>query len=84
MIHGLGISQSAKGKDVAQNHNGSMYMRLTVGGIKLVTGKINLHFSSRDMGIVIRKFIRILVITDVFLELCIPIDVGRCLEVFLM
>lgn len=55
-----------------------------VSDIKLVTGKVYLHFSSWNIGVVIRKVVRILVITDVFLELGIPIAVGMCLEVFLM
>ena len=61
-----------------------MCMYPMVSDIKLVTGKVYLHFSSWNIGVVIRKVVRILVITDMFLELGIPIAVGMCLEVFLM
>lgn len=56
----------------------------TVSDIMLVTGKVYLHFSSWDIGVVIGKIVRILVITDVFLELGIPITVKMRREVFLM
>ena len=84
MIHGLGISQSAKWKNAAQNHYGSMCMCPMVSDIKLVTGKVYLHLSSWNIGVVIGKVVRILVITDMFLELSVSIAVGMCLEVFLM
>lgn len=84
MMHSLDIGHSAKEKETVQNHYGSVCMCPTVGDIKLAAGKVYLHFFSRDIGVVKRKVVRILVITDKFLELGILITVEMCFEVLLM
>ena len=84
MIHGFGIAHTAERQHTAEANYGYMLLDFPVCNIELVTSKINLHLTSRDVSVVLRQVVGILIITDMLLELRVCIAVGMLLEIFLV
>lgn len=84
MIHGFGIAHTAERQHTAEDNNRYMLLDFPVCNIELVTNKINLHLTSRDVSVVVRQVVGILIITDMLLELRVRIAVGMLLEIFLV
>ncbi len=55
-----------------------MLLTFPVCNIELVTSKINLHLTSRDVSVVVRQVVGILIITDMLLELRVRIAFPVC------
>ena len=72
MIHGFGIAHTAERQHTAEDNYRYMLLTFPVCNIELVTSKINLHLTSRDVSVVVRQVVSILIITDMLLELRVP------------
>ena len=84
MIHGFGIAHTAERQHTAEDNYRYMLLTFPVCNIELVTSKINLHLTSRDVSVVVRQVVSILIITDMLLELRVRIAVRMILEIFLV